>query len=80
MSRKRKARAQRVDNGFEVRVARTANPADGDYILRVSDTGEIDGLPGTEDDVVLVLLADVEIRNEGFPSVADNLMRRYKLL
>lgn len=78
MARNRKAGAQRVSNGFRVRVARTANPADGVYELFVYDNGEITGLPGTEDDVVLIMLADTEIRAEGWPSVADKLMRRHR--
>lgn len=74
MARDRKASAQRVNGGFTVRAPKPKDMG-GHYELFVHDTGKIDGLPGTDDDIVLLFVADAEIRAEGWPSVADRMMR-----
>lgn len=76
MRDKRKASAQRVDGGFQVRVPR---PQTGEYELFVHDTGAIEGLTGTRADVVIIMLVSVEIDAEGWPSLATRILRRYNL-
>lgn len=79
MRDKRKASATRDGNGFQVRVPR---PHGTDfYELYVHDDGKIDGLPGTtNEDWVLIYVAEAEIRAEGWPSVGAALLKRYRLL
>lgn len=73
MRDRRKASATRDGGGFQVRIPR---PRDTDfYELYVHDDGKIDGLPGTDDDVVLLFVAESEISAEGWPSVAKQMMR-----
>ena len=76
MRDKRKASARRVNGGFQVRVP---CPQTGEYDLFVHDTGEIEGLTGTDDDLVIMLVANAEITAEGWPSVAKRILSRYNL-
>lgn len=75
MARNRRAVAKQTAHGFEVHVQRTENPRGGFHVLHVRSNGEVFGLPGNSDDRVLVLLADVEIRAAGWPSIANRMLR-----
>lgn len=73
MRDKRRASATRNGDGFDVQVPRPGGT--GLYTLRVHDSGKVDGLPGTDDDVVVLYVTEAEIRAEGWPSIATKMMR-----
>lgn len=78
MRDRRKASARRDGGGFQVRVPKSGTT--DFYELYVHDDGRIDGLTGTDEDRVLIYVAEAEIRSEGWPSVGRAALKRYGLI